>query len=75
MASRPQIKPQPVDKKTGGDESGCVIKGNLDRNDVRYYHLPEFRHYDQVEMNFEHGDRWFCSEEEAIKAGFTRARE
>ena len=55
-------------------ESDCAIKGNVDRNDKRWYHLPEFRHYDQTEMNLDHGDRWFCTEEQAIKAGFERAR-
>ncbi len=54
---------------------GCIIKGNLDPNDKRFYHLPNFRHYNQVVMNLEKGDRWFCTEKEAIKAGFKRARE
>lgn len=54
---------------------GCQIKGNLDRLDKRWYHLPTFRHYDQVVINLEHGDRWFCTEEQAQAAGFKRARE
>jgi len=58
-----------------GEGKGCVIKGNVSRMDVRYYHLPEFRHYGQTVVNFESGDRWFCSEEEAVRAGFTKARE
>jgi len=53
----------------------CQIKGNLDRMDKRWYHLPSFRHYETTEVNLEHGDRWFCTEEEAISAGFERARE
>ena len=56
-------------------EVGCLVKGNLDKLDKRQYHLPGFRHYEQTVVNLEHGDRWFCSEEEAIKAGFTKARE
>lgn len=56
-------------------ELGCQIKGNLDKLDHRWYHLPSFRHYDQVKVNLDHGDRWFCTEEEAITAGFKRARE
>lgn len=54
---------------------GCQIKGNLDRLDKRWYHLPSFRHYEQVIVNPEHGDRWFCTEEQAQTAGFKRARE
>lgn len=53
----------------------CIIKGNYDIRGHRYYHLPSFRHYSQVVMNFPKGDRWFCSEAAAVTAGFTRAGE
>jgi len=53
----------------------CVVKGNYDIRGRRYYHLPEFRHYSQVVVNLDKADRWFCSEAEAINAGFIRARD
>ncbi len=53
----------------------CVVKGNYDIHGKRYYHLPEFRHYSQAVVNLDKADRWFCSEAEAIKAGFVRARD
>jgi micrococcal nuclease len=53
---------------------GCIIKGNLDKYDKRFYHLPEYRHYPTVKVNLEKGDQWFCTEEEAKKAGFIPAR-
>lgn len=56
-------------------EEGCQVKGNLDKNDQRWYHLPGFRHYDQVVINLEESDRWFCTVTEAIEAGFEKARE
>lgn len=56
-------------------KEGCQIKGNVDRLDKRWYHLPSFRHYEATEINLEHGDRWFCTEEDAQAAGFERARE
>jgi len=56
-------------------KKGCQIKGNIDRLDKRWYHLPSFRHYEATEVNLEHGDRWFCTEEEAQAVGFQRARE
>jgi len=56
-------------------KKGCQIKGNVDRLDKRWYHLPSFRHYETTEINLEHGDRWFCTEEDAQTAGFERARE
>jgi len=56
-------------------EAGCLIKGNLDRLDHRWYHLPEFRHYSQVVVSLGKSDQWFCTEEEAQGAGFEKARE
>lgn len=53
----------------------CTIKGNYDTSGRRWYHLPQFRHYPQVIVNLDHADRWFCTEADAIKAGFTRAQE
>ena len=54
---------------------GCQVKGNYDKRGHRFYHLPEFRHYSVTTVDFENGDQWFCTEQEAQKAGFTRARE
>ncbi|KKU90736.1 hypothetical protein A3H89_01985 [Candidatus Amesbacteria bacterium RIFCSPLOWO2_02_FULL_48_11] len=53
----------------------CAVKGNYDIHGKRYYHLPSFRHYSQVVVNLDEADRWFCSEREAVKAGFVRARD
>lgn len=53
----------------------CVVKGNYDTSGHRFYHLPHFRHYPQVVVNLDDADRWFCSEADAVAAGFTRARE
>jgi len=55
-------------------KTGCLIKGNLDKNDHRWYHLPEFRHYQTTKVNLLSGDQWFCTEQEAIEAGFEKAR-
>ncbi|MCJ7827595.1 thermonuclease family protein [Patescibacteria group bacterium] len=54
---------------------GCVVKGNMGDSGHRWYHLPEFRHYDQTNIRLDKADQWFCSEKEALKAGFTKARE
>lgn len=48
----------------------CNIKGN-DRNGKIYY-LPECGVYDNVTVQLYLGDRWFCSEKEAISAGFRK---
>jgi endonuclease YncB( thermonuclease family) len=49
----------------------CVIKGNVNRNGKRLYHLPGQLNYAQIKMD--KGKRWFCTEEEAQAAGWVRA--
>lgn len=53
----------------------CAIKGNISRNGKRIYHIPGDRWYDATRINTEAGERWFCSESDARKAGWSRARE
>ena len=50
----------------------CTIKGNT-RAGENYYYLPSCGQYDQVLVDRAFGDRWFCTEAEATKAGFTPA--
>lgn len=50
----------------------CTIKGNT-RAGERFYYLPTCKQYDQVLVDRAFGDSWFCSEQEAKKAGFTKA--
>jgi micrococcal nuclease len=50
----------------------CLIKGNI-RHGEKTYHLPECKNYSQTIVDESYGDRWFCTEEEAIKSGFTKA--
>ena len=53
------------------DEEKCVILGNIDESTGRkYYHLPECPSYSRVIISPERGEQIFCSESEALKAGF-----
>ena len=52
--------------------SGCAIKGNVTANG-RIYHLPWSPWYGRVKMDDNKGKRWFCSEAEAIAAGWRAA--
>lgn len=49
--------------------NGCAIKGNISRSG-RIYHLPGSRDYDRTRINTKKGERWFCSEAEALAAGW-----
>ncbi len=52
---------------------GCPIKGNVTANG-RIYHLPWSPWYGRIRMDGAKGKRWFCSEDEAIAAGWRAAR-
>lgn len=47
----------------------CNIKGNINSNNERIYHLPDGQYYDRVIP-----EMWFCSPEEAEEAGFRRSK-
>lgn len=53
---------------------GCNIKGNVSTKGERIYHLPGQRYYEDTVIQQSHGERWFCSEEEARAAGWRRSR-
>ncbi len=49
--------------------AGCPIKGNISKRG-KIYHAPWSRSYDRTRINPARGERWFCSEAEAIAAGW-----
>ena len=53
--------------------NGCEIKGNINRNGGRIYHMPGQQHYSRTRINTGTGERWFCSEAKAQAAGWRRA--
>lgn len=53
--------------------NNCTIKGNINRKGERIYHLPGQRDCDRTRMDKGAGKRWFCSQEEAIAAGWRKA--
>lgn len=53
------------------DASACEnprIKGNINSRGEKIYHVPGGRHYDVTIA-----EQWFCTEEEAIEAGYRKA--
>lgn len=52
---------------------GCAIKGNVSANG-RVYHMPWSPWYDRIRMEPDRGERWFCSEAEAVAAGWRPAQ-
>ncbi len=49
--------------------AGCPIKGNV-TGGRRVYVLPWAQGYERVKISSRKGERWFCSEDEAVAAGW-----
>lgn len=56
------------------ESSACNIKGNVNTKGERIYHVPGQKYYDRTRIEASHGERWFCSEEEARAAGWRRSK-
>ena len=53
---------------------GCDIKGNISYSTKeKIYHMPEQEYYLQTVITPMSGERWFCTEEEAIANGWRKA--
>lgn len=48
---------------------GCPIKGNISENG-QIYHAPWSPWYTRTKINLSKGEKWFCTEAEAIAAGW-----
>ena len=48
---------------------GCAIKGNVTGHG-KIYHMPWSPWYAQIKMDPDKGRRWFCTEAEAVAAGW-----
>lgn len=48
---------------------GCPIKGNISKNG-KIYHAPWSPWYNRTKVSLHKGERWFCNEDEALKAGW-----
>lgn len=48
---------------------GCPIKGNISENG-RIYHAPWSPWYGRTKVSVNQGERWFCTEKEALDAGW-----
>ncbi len=54
--------------------TSCTIKGNISTSGEKIYHLPGCGSYDKTSIDESKGEKWFCSEEEAQKAGWRKAK-
>lgn len=51
------------------ERPNCLIKGNISSSG-KIYHTPSSRWYQTTKVDVSKGERWFCSEAEALAAGW-----
>lgn len=70
--SGPAAKPAPARQPVR--TSTCAIKGNISSTGERIYHVPGQRDYGATVITLTKGERWFCTEADAVRAGWRRAK-
>ena len=54
----------------------CSIKGNIDKDSgAKIYHFDGCSGYKGVAVEYDLGESWFCSEKEAVKAGYVKSKQ
>lgn len=56
------------------DNDLCIIKGNISLSGEKIFHVPSCDYYNQTVISIDKGERWFCSEAEALSAGWRKAQ-
>lgn len=51
----------------------CTIKGNIKDDNSKVYFREDCKNYDQTIVQKYKGENWFCSEAEAVSAGFSKS--
>lgn len=67
-----ETPPRPPPRPAAG--GNCTIKGNINREGERIYHVPGGPSYDETRIDPAQGERYFCSEQEARNAGWRAPR-
>ncbi|MCZ6841155.1 MAG: thermonuclease family protein [Alphaproteobacteria bacterium] len=52
----------------------CKIKGNINRGGERIFHVPGGQYYRSIKIDTSRGERWFCNDADARKAGWRKSR-
>lgn len=69
-----QTTPALSEAKTSSNpppQGRCNIKGNISKEKI--YHLPGCGSYEKTIIETDKGERWFCTEQDAVAAGWRRA--
>lgn len=64
--------PQPTPSSTS--TADCKIKGNISSKGEKIYHMPGQKYYDATKIDTSKGERYFCTEQEAVNAGWRKSK-
>lgn len=53
--------------------TSCTIKGNINTSKEKIYHVVGCGSYNLTQIDESKGERWFCTEQEALDAGWRKA--
>jgi len=67
-----QLSPTPI--QTSNADTACKIKGNIGATGEKIYHLFGCGSYDKTKIDESRGEKWFCSEDEAVNSGWRKAK-
>jgi endonuclease YncB( thermonuclease family) len=70
----PQRRNTDARRPAEATSEGCAIKGNINGEGERIYHVPRSSTYDDTAIDERRGERWFCTEAEARAAGWRAPR-
>lgn len=54
--------------------SDCLIKGNISVSGEKIYHMPGQKYFDKTQVDETKGEKWFCSEGDAVAAGWRKSK-
>ncbi len=69
--------PAATPKNSGSPQvssGNCLIKGNISSSGEKIYHLPGQQYYNKTAIVESAGERWFCTEEEALSSGWRKSK-
>lgn len=69
----PSIKQTTTQTISNTSSNSCTIKGNISSTREKIYHMIGCGSYTKTVIDESKGERWFCTEQEAVSAGWRKA--
>lgn len=73
-APAPAPAPKAAPSTPAAAPKSCQIKGNIASDGEKIYHVPGGAFYNVTKISETKGERWFCTESEAVDAGWRRSQ-